>query len=206
MLFKHRAIGAHQILQALSQAKEEKRRQQASSQDATAPKERPTDGLPCEPPRASLNVKNVATNLNFVKHLSKTSSVLFLQETWLCNYQKNLLSQVYDNTEFVAGCVDDFNPVGPSLHARGYGGTCILWSPSHNASIRVLPESNERINVVEYNQECVLLCLVNVYLPTRGAADHEEAFGECMDLLHEIILKYNSSRPGVIVICNHNQL
>ena len=181
-----------------------KRRQQASSPGATAPKERLTDGLPCGPPRewtiniASFNVKNVATNLNFVKHLSKTSSVLFLQETWLYNYQKNLLSQVYDNTKFVAGCVDDCNPVGPSLHARGYGGTCILWARSHNASIRVLPESNERINVVEYNQECVLLCLVNVYLPTRGAADHEEAFGECMDMLHEIILKYNSSHAVII--------
>ena len=73
-----------------------------------------------------------------------------------------------------------------------------MWSRSHNASIRVLPESNERINVVEYNQEWVLLCLVNVYLPTCGTADYEEAFGECMDMLHEIILKYNSSHAVII--------
>ena len=84
------------------------------------------------------------------------------------------------------------------MHARGYGGTCILWNSAHNSNIRILPESNERNNVVEYNQAPVLLCLVNVYLLARGSTEDGEGFGECLDMLHAIILKYNSSHAVII--------
>ena len=49
---------------------------------------------------ASLNVKNVKTNLNFVKHLSSRYPIIFLQETWLYRYQTNILTDIFDNTEF----------------------------------------------------------------------------------------------------------
>ena len=110
---------------------------------------------------ASLNVTNISTNLNFVKHLSSVYAILFLQETWLYNYQKKILFEVYNNTEFVAGCVDDNDPVGPSLHSRSYGGTCILWRSNLNPRIKCLPESSERINVVGLRADSALFCLVN---------------------------------------------
>ena len=44
----------------------------------------------------------------------------------------------------------------------------------------------------------MLLCLANVYLPARGSTEDEEGFGECLDMLHEIILKYNSSHTVII--------
>ena len=113
--------------------------------------------------------------------------------------QNQYRSQVgYPRAVSCAGCVDDCAPIGPSLHARGYGWTCILLSSSHNSNIRILPESNERISVVEYNQALVLLCLANVYLPARVSTEDEEGFGECLDMLHEIILKYNSSHTVII--------
>ena len=43
-----------------------------------------------------------------------------------------------------------------------------------------------------------LLCLANVYLPARGSTEDEEGFGECLDMLHDYILKYNGSHTAVI--------
>ena len=75
---------------------------------------------------ASLNVKNLKTNMNFMKHLSRIFPIVFLQETWPYRCQTNIITEIYNNTEFVCGCVVDNEPVPPSLHMRGYGGTSIL--------------------------------------------------------------------------------
>ena len=88
--------------------------------------------------------------------------------------------------------------MGPSLHSRSYGGTCILWRSNLNPRIKCLPESSERINVVELRADPALFCLVNVYLPTRGLAMDEMLFDDSPDMLHEIILKYSISHTIVL--------
>ena len=103
---------------------------------------------------ASLNVKNVKTNLNFVKCLSSRFPIIFPQETWLYRYQASTQTDIFDNTEFAYGCVDA--PVPTNLHMRGYGGTCILWHSSLNFLIQKLPEASVRINVVELKWPTVL--------------------------------------------------
>ena len=80
--------------------------------------------------------------------------------------------------------MDDNDPVGPSLHSRSYGGICILWRSNLNPRIKCLPESGERINVVELRADPALFCLVNVYLPTRGSAMDEMLFDDSLDMLH----------------------
>ena len=140
---------------------------------------------------ASLYVKNVKTNPDFVKYLSSRFLIIFLQETWLYRYQTSILADIFDNTEFACGCVDDDAPVPPSLHMRGHGGTCILWHSSLNSLIKKLPETSVRINVVELKCPMALFCLVNVCLPMRGVAENETLFEECLDELHEIFIKYS---------------
>ena len=44
----------------------------------------------------SLNVKNVKTNLNFVKYLSSRFLISFPQETWLYRYKTSILAAVAD--------------------------------------------------------------------------------------------------------------
>ena len=60
---------------------------------------------------------------------------------------------MYDNAEFAAGCVDGLAPVGPSLNARGHGGTCIVWDAELSSKITVLPETNKRIIFVQLKQD-----------------------------------------------------
>ena len=113
-------------------------------------------------------------------------------------YEANFLIDIFDNTEFVCGYSDDDAPVAPSLHTRGYGGTCILWHSSLNSRVKKLPESSIRLNVVELKCPAVLFCLVNVFLTARGPAEHEPIFEECLDELHEIIVKYCPTHVVVI--------
>ena len=134
-------------------------------------------------------------NKPHIKSLSRRFSIIFLQETWLYRYQASTLTDIYDNTEFVSGCVDA--PVPPSLHSRGYGGTCILWHCSMNSLMKQLPETSVRINVVELKCPMTPFCLVNVYLPARGVAENEPLFEECLDELHEIFIKYSPSHTVV---------
>ena len=129
-------------------------------------------------------------NRNFVKFLSRRFSIIFLQETCLYRYQPSTLTDIYDNTEFVSGCVDDDAPVPPSSHMRDCGGTCILWHCSLNSPMRKLPGTSVRINVVELKCPMTPFCLANVYLPAQGVAENEFLFEECLDELHEIFMKY----------------
>ena len=146
---------------------------------------------------ASLNVKNVKTNLSSVKCLSSRFPIIFPQETWLYRYQASTLTDIFDNTELACGCVDDDAPVPTNLHMRGYVGTCILWHSSLNFLIQKLPETSVKINVVELKWPTVLFCLVNVYLPARGLAGNEILFEECLYELHEIFLKYSPTHTFV---------
>ena len=132
-----------------------------------------------------------------MKYLSSRFLIIFLQETWLYRYQTSILADIFDNTEFACGCVDDDAPVPPSLHMRGLGGTCILWHSSLNSLIKKLPKTSARINVVELKCPMTLFCLVNVYLPAQGVAENETLFAECLDELHEIFIKYSPTHTIV---------
>ena len=109
-----------------------------------------------------------------------------------------MLAQIYDNAEFVVGCVDDLAPVGPSLHAMGHGGTCIILDPVFISKMRVLPETNERLNVDQLMQDECSFCHANVYHPSRGSTDDGMRFTECLDMLLETVVKYRGSHIVVI--------
>ena len=64
--------------------------------------------------------------------------------------------------------------------------------------MRVLPETNERLNVDQLMQDECSFCHANVYLPSRGSTDDGMRFAECLDMLLEIVVKYRGSHIVVI--------
>ena len=84
---------------------------------------------------------------------------------------------------------------------RGHSGTSILWYSSLNPVMKKLPETNTRINVVELKCVAVSFCLVNVYLPARGLAEHEILFEECLNMPNEVFTKYS---PTHTIICGRD--
>ena len=68
---------------------------------------------------ASLNVKNLKINLNFVVSLSKSHNIIILQEHWLYGFESSLAQQIYNNSNFHIKCVDDLDPIPPVQPPRG---------------------------------------------------------------------------------------
>ena len=73
----------------------------------------------------TLNVKNVETNIIFVKKLLQNCDILFLQETWLFNFQQSQLNEYLETHTSYGKSVDDNNPLPPIQKPRGYGGLLV---------------------------------------------------------------------------------
>ena len=128
---------------------------------------------------ASLNVKN----------LSKSHNIIILQEHWLYGFESSLAQQIYNNSNFHIKCVDDLDPIPPVQPPRGHAGTCILWENDLNHCIKVMPDGGHRVTAVEITGDRLPLCLINVYMPSRGCPDSDIQFQSTLDEVHEILEK-----------------
>ncbi|MEW8548401.1 MAG: endonuclease/exonuclease/phosphatase family protein, partial [Candidatus Thiodiazotropha sp.] len=120
-----------------------------------------------------------------------------MQEHWLYNYQSTFVDQNFQQCTFLK-CVDDNDPILPSQHPRGHAGTGIFWSPAIAHCVKAVPDGGHRMTAVEVTTTERPLCLINVYLPSRGSTGGEIMFAEALDELHEILQKYNLTHDVVI--------
>ena len=141
----------------------------------------------------TLNVKNMKTNMTYLQSLAKTHPIILLQEHWLYAFETTLAQQVYGNSNYHIKCVDDIDPLPPTQAPRGRTGTAILWNKSLNHCISPLPDGSDRVIAIEIKSKPRNICLINVYLPSRGTADCDIAFQAALDEIHEIIEKYTPS-------------
>ena len=93
--------------------------------------------------------------------------------------------------------MDDNDPIPPSQHSRRYAGTVIFWSPAVAHYVRVVPDGGHRVKVVEVISTPRPICLLNVYLPSRGSAGSDIEFVESLDELHEILQKYSPTHDVI---------
>ena len=140
-----------------------------------------------------LNVKNMKTNMTYLQILAKTHPIILLQEHWLYAFETTLAQQVYGNSNYHIKCVDNIDPLPPTQPPRGCAGTAILWNKSLNLCISPLPDGSDRVIAIEIKSKPRNICLISVYLPSRGTADCDIAFQAALDKIHEIIEKYTPS-------------
>ena len=74
----------------------------------------------------TLNVKNVETNSLYVQELLNTCDIMFLQETWLFNFQTPSLNLYFTTHCSMGKAVDDDDPLPPTQKPRGYGRVAFL--------------------------------------------------------------------------------
>ena len=79
-------------------------------------------------------------------------------------------------------------PLSGFSRPRGKGGVSIIWSSQWRGKIKKLEVGNERIAATELSTD-KKLC--SVYLPTNNTSvDLHLEYRECVDILHDIIMKY----------------
>ena len=94
-------------------------------------------------------------------------------------------------------CHDSNDPISHFSIPRGQSGVAILHSKRLSDKITKLNVGNERIIALELNVG-QKYCIVNAYMPTNKK-DTDFSYRECLDVLHDIISRYESSHK--IVVC-----
>ena len=79
----------------------------------------------------SFNAEGVVSNLPYLQGLSKTGSILCLQETWLWHFEKDNLKLFLPNYDYHALCADSDNFIS-NFHAPHVAGLVLtsygLWN------------------------------------------------------------------------------
>ena len=109
------------------------------------------------------------------------------------------MSQCVLEKDIFTRCSDFADPLVGFNLPRGKGGVSILWPKSWSSRVKRLNEGNERIIAIEIkgNEN---ICITNVYMPTNNSSMNSHLdYSECIDILHELVMKYRQSHK--IVIC-----
>ena len=94
----------------------------------------------------------------------------------LFGFELSLVQQIYNNSNYHIKCVDDQGPLPPIQPPRGYSGTCILLKKDLNHCIKLFPDGGQRVVAVEISNDTLPVCLINVYMPSRGTSDSDLFF------------------------------
>ncbi|MEW8548177.1 MAG: endonuclease/exonuclease/phosphatase family protein, partial [Candidatus Thiodiazotropha sp.] len=147
----------------------------------------------------TFNCKNIATcELVLDELLNKEKvDILLLQEHWLFDCNLGRLNEISDAYMGQCKAVDTDDPILTTQMPRGYGGTAVLWKKQINHLVTALQDGGNRIQCVEVKGHEPIL-FVSVYMPCKGLSDNLEDFGDCVDQLNEIVLKYQATHKVII--------
>ena len=123
--------------------------------------------------------------------------IFLLQEHWLFDFELSELSEIYPKILGKGKAVDTDDPIPATYLPRGYGGVAILWKKELDKFIKHLPDGSNRIQCIRIEANKPII-IISVYFPTKSSSDSYESFCDCLDQLHEIIMKYGSSHDIII--------
>ncbi|CAG2253680.1 unnamed protein product [Mytilus edulis] len=121
-----------------------------------------------------------------------------LEEHWLFKFEQDNIGELFNKTSWTCKSVDENNPIPPTQKPRGYGGVAILWKQHLDHLVEKINDGSERIICIKINVKPKPILLICAYMPCRGSKQANEQFKECLDQLHEIILKYSDTCTPVL--------
>ncbi len=138
------------------------------------------------------------TNAVYTEEIVKHTDILCAQEHWLFSYQKEMMKDQL-NMHGIVRAVDDENPIPPVRKPRGMGGVAILWHDRINHMVKPQDDGNTRIVVCTISPPFQKkICLINCYLPSVNGTAKKRLYEADLDLLNEIITKYESSHTVML--------
>jgi endonuclease/exonuclease/phosphatase family metal-dependent hydrolase len=139
---------------------------------------------------ATFNIKNVRSNVSYLQSLMKSHDLIAIQEHWLFQFEKNFFEEINPQFFAISRHVDDDNPIQPSHKPRGFGGVAWLWNKDMDSIITPLEGGGKRTLAIQVETSGRPLCLITVYMPSRGGPESESQFKALLDELHETYEKY----------------
>ena len=128
-------------------------------------------------------------NYDYVNDLYKACDILFLQETWLYNFEFNQFSNNLQNCQYHAMSAMDESDI--TRVGRPYGGLAIIWKNNLALSITPIKTINPRLCAVMVKSNNLNIIMCNLYLPCDDNTDvNFELYGETLYDLINIIDTY----------------
>ena len=82
------------------------------------------------------NIYNYKSNRVYLQQLLKHYDIVCIQEHWMFNFEKQVLSEASSSHVCFAKSVDDEDPISPKQQPRGYGGVAIYIPTKWAAEVR----------------------------------------------------------------------
>lgn len=143
------------------------------------------------------NIEGVKANKLYLQKLCNANEIICLQEHWLWDFEKHWFINEFPEFGSFVRCHDSNDSISNFSLPRGRSGVAILWKKSLMDYTTRLDVGNERVIAIEIDSN-IKLCIINVYLPTNKT-DSEYSYRECLDVVHDIIQRYESSHS--VLLC-----
>ena len=148
---------------------------------------------------ATFNVNNLNANLPAVQKALKFTDVLAVQERWMFNFEQQKIGQLDVAFSCAAKSVDDEDPISLFQCPRGYGGVAILWRKIIDDEENLLPDGSSSIICLELKTNRKKICIISLYMPSRGRPESEADSQDALDEINEIIEKYHHSHSIILM-------
>ena len=130
-------------------------------------------------------------NFDYIKETFNKWHILFLQETWLHNFQHNQIKQILPKCQYhaVSAMEDaDVHRVG-----RPYGGVAIVWKNNLPMSFVPIETNSQRICAVHVKSDTINCVLASIYMPTDDDTNTNfYIYGDFLYELSSIIALYDN--------------
>ena len=123
-----------------------------------------------------------------------------IQEHWLYRFEAIFLEKLCNDLDLdcTIRCCDDNDPIPLYQRPRGYGGTALIWKRQFSSLVSCPPDGTARILPIVIQNDPRNLCLISVYLPSRG--NHSESeYAACLDELSVLHSKFSAANDVVIL-------
>ena len=119
-------------------------------------------------------------NYSYLKNVFDKVDFLFLQETWLYDYESDIISTQLPNSHFIA--VSGMNSQ-EIRDGRPFSGTAIAWKNNPLYKVTKIDTLSNRLCACKLESSNYNILLLNVYMPVN-CSNNSELF---IEILHEII-------------------
>ena len=122
-------------------------------------------------------------------HLLGFVDILCIQEHFLYRYEEPLLEEMLSEFHFSLKCVDDEDPISPTMKGKGMHGTATIWNDKVNNLITPHEDGSHRCLLTQVGDAHPIF-LLNTYMPTSGHTDDYKAVLDEVAVIYE---KYSST-------------
>ena len=127
------------------------------------------------------------------------ANIILLQEHWLYQCQLYQLGEIHNDLCHVGKGVDKYEEIDQNKLLRGYGGVGIFGHKDLDQIVGMVEVGNERIQCIEVNQiSSKPILIICVYMPTSGGREKTIGYYETVDLLNELLQRYQHTHYIVI--------